>query len=260
MYWYERRRGRLARSAELGGTPYGRGCHRRCSPITYANRNSHAVPAARERQPCPAEQTEQLMTVLRVTGYRRETVRFPGTPQGARRPYRPPARPERRAHRVDEPVCACRGRERASRRGGSPPPPPRSCPELTVRRSRDPRRKSRLTSGAWDRFDLAVGQGAHASRARPVVREAVSAVVDHRAGAKIAPGRLHRERRPQRLCTGRVPGVFLALDQHLAGAERELRAHRLELAEIVLVHACEYRTAGGDDPVKSPWKRGGSCG
>ena len=33
-----------------------------------------------------------------------------------------------------------------------------------------------------------------------------------------------------------------ALDQHLPGAERELGAHRLQLAQIVLVHAAEYRT------------------
>jgi hypothetical protein len=39
-------------------------------------------------------------------------------------------------------------------------------------------------------------------------------------------------------------GAGLAtLDQHLSGAERELGARRLELAQIVLVHEAEYRTA-----------------
>ena len=47
-------------------------------------------------------------------------------------------------------------------------------------------------------------------------------------------------------------GARLAtLDQHLPGAEHELRAHRLQLAKIVLVHDAEYRIPGGDDPVTS---------
>src|SRR6185312_4922885 len=35
-----------------------------------------------------------------------------------------------------------------------------------------------------------------------------------------------------------------ALDQHLSGAERELRAHRGQLVQIVFVHDREYRTRG----------------
>jgi hypothetical protein len=43
-----------------------------------------------------------------------------------------------------------------------------------------------------------------------------------------------------------------ALDQHLPGAERELRAHRLQLAKVVLVHAPSIAPgAGGDDPVRA---------
>ncbi|HEX3453589.1 MAG TPA: S9 family peptidase, partial [Gaiellaceae bacterium] len=68
---------------ELGGTPYdAEDVYRRCSPITYANRCTTPTLFLQHENDnrCPAEQTEQFFTVLRVNGVPAEMLRFPGTP------------------------------------------------------------------------------------------------------------------------------------------------------------------------------------
>ena len=68
---------------ELGGTPYEvEDVYRRCSPITYAHRCTTPTLFLQHEHDfrCPAEQTEQFFTVLRVNGVPAEMLRFPGTP------------------------------------------------------------------------------------------------------------------------------------------------------------------------------------
>ena len=68
---------------ELGGTPYdAEDVYRRCSPITYAQQCTTPTLFLQHENDfrCPAEQTEQFFTVLRVNGVPAEMLRFPGTP------------------------------------------------------------------------------------------------------------------------------------------------------------------------------------
>jgi dipeptidyl aminopeptidase/acylaminoacyl peptidase len=68
---------------ELGGTPYEvEDAYRRCSPITYAHRCTTPTLFLQHEHDfrCPAEQTEQFFTVLRVNGVPAEMLRFPNTP------------------------------------------------------------------------------------------------------------------------------------------------------------------------------------
>lgn len=68
---------------ELGATPYeAEDVYRRCSPITYAHRCTTPTLFLQHEQDfrCPAEQTEQFYTVLRVNGVPAEMLRFPNTP------------------------------------------------------------------------------------------------------------------------------------------------------------------------------------
>jgi dipeptidyl aminopeptidase/acylaminoacyl peptidase len=68
---------------ELGGTPYeDEEVYRRCSPITYADRCTIPTLFLQHENDfrCPAEQTEQFFTVLRVNGVPAEMLRFPTTP------------------------------------------------------------------------------------------------------------------------------------------------------------------------------------
>lgn len=68
---------------ELGGAPYeAEDVYRRCSPITYAHNCTTPTLFLQHEQDCrcPAEQTEQFFTVLRVKGIPAEMLRFPGTP------------------------------------------------------------------------------------------------------------------------------------------------------------------------------------
>jgi len=68
---------------ELGGTPYEvEDVYRRCSPITYADRVTTPTLFLQHEADnrCPAEQTEQFFTVLRVNGVPAEMLRFPNTP------------------------------------------------------------------------------------------------------------------------------------------------------------------------------------
>jgi dipeptidyl aminopeptidase/acylaminoacyl peptidase len=68
---------------ELGGTPdEAEDVYRRCSPITYAHRCTTPTLFLQHENDyrCPAEQTEQFFTVLRVNGVPAEMLRFPGTP------------------------------------------------------------------------------------------------------------------------------------------------------------------------------------
>jgi dipeptidyl aminopeptidase/acylaminoacyl peptidase len=68
---------------ELGGTPHEAGdVYRRCSPITYADRCTTPTLFLQHEHDfrCPAEQTEQFFTVLRVNGVPAEMLRFPNTP------------------------------------------------------------------------------------------------------------------------------------------------------------------------------------
>jgi dipeptidyl aminopeptidase/acylaminoacyl peptidase len=70
---------------ELGGTPYEiEDVYRRCSPITYADRVTTPTLFLQHESDfrCPAEQTEQFFTVLRVNGVPAEMLRFPNTPHG----------------------------------------------------------------------------------------------------------------------------------------------------------------------------------
>jgi dipeptidyl aminopeptidase/acylaminoacyl peptidase len=70
---------------ELGGTPYeAEGVYRRCSPITYADRCTTPTLFLQHESDyrCPAEQTEQFFTVLRVNGVPAEMLRFPNTSHG----------------------------------------------------------------------------------------------------------------------------------------------------------------------------------
>ncbi len=67
---------------ELGGTPYEvEDVYRRCSPITYADRCTTPTLFLQHESDnrCPAEQTEQFFTVLRVNGVPAEMLRFPNT-------------------------------------------------------------------------------------------------------------------------------------------------------------------------------------
>jgi dipeptidyl aminopeptidase/acylaminoacyl peptidase len=67
---------------ELGGTPYdAEAVYRRCSPITYADRCTTPTLFLQHESDyrCPAEQTEQFFTVLRVKGVPAEMLRFPNT-------------------------------------------------------------------------------------------------------------------------------------------------------------------------------------
>ena len=68
---------------ELGGTPNEvEDVYRRCSPITYAHQCTTPTLFLQHEQDfrCPAEQTEQFFTVLRVNGVPAEMLRFPNTP------------------------------------------------------------------------------------------------------------------------------------------------------------------------------------
>jgi dipeptidyl aminopeptidase/acylaminoacyl peptidase len=68
---------------ELGGTPYeAEDVYRRCSPITYAHHCTTPTLFLQHENDCrcPAEQTEQFFTVLRVNGVPAEMLRFPNTP------------------------------------------------------------------------------------------------------------------------------------------------------------------------------------
>jgi len=68
---------------ELGGTPHElEDVYRRCSPITYAHRCTTPTLFLQHEHDfrCPAEQTEQFYTVLRVNGIPAEMLRFPDTP------------------------------------------------------------------------------------------------------------------------------------------------------------------------------------
>jgi dipeptidyl aminopeptidase/acylaminoacyl peptidase len=68
---------------ELGGTPDEvEDVYRRCSPITYAHRCTTPTLFLQHEGDCrcPAEQTEQFFTVLRVNGVPTEMLRFPNTP------------------------------------------------------------------------------------------------------------------------------------------------------------------------------------
>jgi dipeptidyl aminopeptidase/acylaminoacyl peptidase len=70
---------------ELGGTPYEvEDVYRRCSPITYAHRCTTPTLFLQHESDyrCPAEQTEQFFTVLRVNGVPAEMLRFPNTSHG----------------------------------------------------------------------------------------------------------------------------------------------------------------------------------
>ena len=70
---------------ELGGTPYdAEDVYRRCSPITYADRCTTPTLFLQHESDyrCPAEQTEQFFTVLRVKGVPAEMLRFPNTSHG----------------------------------------------------------------------------------------------------------------------------------------------------------------------------------
>jgi dipeptidyl aminopeptidase/acylaminoacyl peptidase len=70
---------------ELGGTPYdAEDVYRRCSPITYAHHCTTPTLFLQHENDnrCPAEQTEQFFSVLRVNGVPAEMLRFPGTPHG----------------------------------------------------------------------------------------------------------------------------------------------------------------------------------
>jgi dipeptidyl aminopeptidase/acylaminoacyl peptidase len=70
---------------ELGGTPdEAEDVYRRCSPITYAHQCTTPTLFLQHEHDyrCPAEQTEQFFTVLRVNGVPAEMLRFPTTPHG----------------------------------------------------------------------------------------------------------------------------------------------------------------------------------
>ena len=106
---------------ELGGTPWeAEDVYRRCSPITYAHLCTTPTLFLQHESDyrCPAEQTEQFFTVLRVNGVPAEMLRFPNTPHSGSvdRTDRPPARPERSAARLDEPL---RARRSSRERGGT---------------------------------------------------------------------------------------------------------------------------------------------
>ena len=68
---------------ELGGAPWeSEDVYRRSSPITSAHRCTTPTLFLQHEHDfrCPAEQTEQFYTVLRVNGVPAEMLRFPGTP------------------------------------------------------------------------------------------------------------------------------------------------------------------------------------
>jgi dipeptidyl aminopeptidase/acylaminoacyl peptidase len=67
---------------ELGGAPHeAEDVYQRCSPITYAHRCTTPTLFLQHEcdYRCPAEQTEQFFTVLRVNGVPAEMLRFPNT-------------------------------------------------------------------------------------------------------------------------------------------------------------------------------------
>jgi dipeptidyl aminopeptidase/acylaminoacyl peptidase len=70
---------------ELGGSPHEvEEIYRRCSPITYAHRCTTPTLFLQHEADfrCPAEQSEQFFTVLRVNGVPAEMLRFPNTSHG----------------------------------------------------------------------------------------------------------------------------------------------------------------------------------
>jgi dipeptidyl aminopeptidase/acylaminoacyl peptidase len=70
---------------ELGGAPHeAEEAYRRCSPITYAHRCTTPTLFLQHEGDyrCPAEQTEQFFTILRVNGVPAEMLRFPNTSHG----------------------------------------------------------------------------------------------------------------------------------------------------------------------------------
>src|SRR3954469_12718815 len=86
-----------------------------------------------------------------------------------------------------------------------------------------------------DGDDLAEGERADARRPRSVLREK-RPLPDHRARAELARA-LWSFHRDLSLEHDVESGAGIAaLDQHLPGAERELRAHLLELFQIVIIH------------------------
>ena len=67
---------------ELGGAPHeAEEVYKRCSPIAYAHRCTTPTLFLQHESDyrCPAEQTEQFFTVLRVNGVPAEMLRFPNT-------------------------------------------------------------------------------------------------------------------------------------------------------------------------------------
>lgn len=71
--------------AELGGAPHEiPDVYLRCSPISYAHQVTTPTLFMQHENDfrCPAEQTEQFYTVLRVNGVPTEMLRFPGTSHG----------------------------------------------------------------------------------------------------------------------------------------------------------------------------------
>lgn len=70
---------------ELGGAPHEiPDVYRRCSPITYAHRVTTPTLFLQHENDyrCPAEQTEQFYTALKVNGVTAEMLRFPGSSHG----------------------------------------------------------------------------------------------------------------------------------------------------------------------------------
>jgi dipeptidyl aminopeptidase/acylaminoacyl peptidase len=70
---------------ELGGAPHEvEDVYRRCSPITYAHLCTTPTLFLQHEADfrCPAEQSEQFFTVLRVNAVPAEMLRFPNTPHG----------------------------------------------------------------------------------------------------------------------------------------------------------------------------------
>jgi dipeptidyl aminopeptidase/acylaminoacyl peptidase len=68
---------------ELGGPPHElEDVYRRCSPITYAHQCTTPTLFLQHESDfrCPAEQTEQFFTILRLNGIPAEMLRFPDTP------------------------------------------------------------------------------------------------------------------------------------------------------------------------------------
>jgi hypothetical protein len=235
---------------ELGGTPSdAEDVYRRCSPITYAHRCTTPTLFLQHENDyrCPAEQTEQFYTVLRVNGVPAEMLRFPNTPHGGS---------------ILGPITHRRAQNDAllgwmnryvlgvsARASGQ---------ELTASPSRARGKSGGLRDPLGERGilgaqpvdlrpldcdDDAVAQCADARRAQPVGREE-RPLSDHGAGAELTGAfwRLHEQvsLRDHVQARSRLP----ALDQDLPGRELHPGADRLERDQIVLVHAAEYRIAG----------------